>query len=217
MNKTYSILSFFVGLMLVSMLFTGCTEKKTEEGPPSLSSFDSVKAQFHVNAFFEKNLTNGSIEPLEEMNWGHQFFTYSKSSINGSIHNEWNENVYSATWNYYLLNNLTKKEGNMTIAFDENGSSIIELKIFETSIDQDGKTMIFEIKAENISKNQNVSTQNYNTYTIQKNNTCSHITDINYTEIIPPYHPTLDPGTMSLIDVECNNSSSFIVTIFQYE
>jgi hypothetical protein len=217
MNKTYNMLSFLVALMLFSTLFSGCTDKENENGPPALSSFDSVKAQFHVSASFEKNLTNGSIDSREGINWGHQFFSYSKSAINGSIHHDWNENVYSATWNYYYLNNLTKKEGNMTIIFDENGSSIIELKIFETSTDEEGKTTIFEVKAEDIPKNQNVSTQEYKTYTIQKNNTCSHITDINYTEIVPTYHQTLNPGTESLIDFQCDNSSSFIVTIFKYE
>ena len=206
-----------ITLCLCIASLSGCMEPKDETESNPIFSLNAIKSQFIFNASLKKMLTDNSTDIINQKNWTRYLFTYSRETINESAKYNWNEQTYTANWNYYILSNLTKKQGNITIIFDENYSSIEKLYANDSFIDTIGKTWNFRISAKDIPLNDTMSSENYKRYILTGNETCLNIISLNYTQTIPSHHQKLTPGTTSLIEYDCNKFSTISISLVQTE
>jgi len=204
-----------IALCLCITSFSGCIESEDETEPNSIFSLNAIKSQFQFNASFQKMFSNSTYNIINERNWTRNLFTYSRDTINESSKFKWDEQIYTANWNYYILDNLTKKQGNITIIFDENYTSITKFYANDSFTDKQGKTWNFRISAKDIPFIENMSSDNYKRYMIQGNETCLKMITLQYTETIPSYHQKLTPGTTSLIKSSCNEFSTISISLVQ--
>jgi len=204
-----------IALCLCITSFSGCIESEDETEPNSIFSLNAIKSQFQFNASFQKMFSNSTYNIINERNWTRNLFTYSRDTINESSKFKWDEQKYTANWNYYILDNLTKKQGNITIIFDENYTSITKFYANDSFTDKQGKTWNFRISAKDIPFIENMSSDNYKRYMIQGNETCLKMITLQYTETIPSYHQKLTPGTTSLIKSSCNEFSTISISLVQ--
>ena len=204
-----------IALCLCITSFSGCIESEDETEPNSIFSLNAIKSQFQFNASFQKMFSNSTYNIINERNWTRNLFTYSRDTINESSKFKWDEQIYTANWNYYILDNLTKKQGNITIIFDENYTSITKFYANDSFTDKQGKTWNFRISAKDIPFLEDMSSDNYKRYMIQGNETCLKMITLQYTETIPSYHQKLTPGTTSLIKSSCNEFSTISISLVQ--
>ena len=206
-----------IAICLCITSFSGCLESNDETESISIYSLNAIKSQFNFNASFQRMLNNSSINISNDEDWTRYLFTYSRDAINESSKYKWTGQVYTANWNYYILSNLTKKQGNITIIFDENFSSIVKLHANDSFIDKGGKTWNFRISAKDLPLIENMSSDNYKRYMLSGNETCSNIILLNFTETIPAHHQKLTPGTTSLIAYDCSDFSTISISLVQSE
>ncbi len=204
-----------IALCLCITSFSGCIESEDETESNSIFSLNAIKSQFQFNASFQKLLSNSTYDIINKWNWTRNLFTYSRDTINESSKFKWDEQKYTANWNYYILDNLTKKQGNISIIFDENYASITKFYANDSFADKQGKTWNFRISAKDIPLIETMSSDNYKRYMIQGNETCLKMITLQFTETIPSYHQKLTPGTTSLIKYSCNEFSIISISFVQ--
>lgn len=204
---------FFIIFVLI-FFSVGCVEINQEVEPFVLSDFNGIRIEFLVNAVVEQLLINDTIPNLIQRDtWGHVFLSYSTVEINGSIDDEWNEHIYTASWDYNYWYDTTRKQGNMTVVFSADASSVVSLHATETLTDEHGKTWTFTFEANDIRLYEPVSTDAFKMYSVLKINACSQIIDIDYIGITPVSHPSPSPGIEQIIDYDCDEYSVLIVSV----
>jgi hypothetical protein len=206
-----------ITLILCITSFSGCLESNDENISNLMFSLNGIKSQFQFNVSFQKILSNNSTNYSNKENWTRYLFTYTRDTINESSKYKWTEQKYTAKWNYYILSNFTKKQGNITIFFDENYTVITKFYANDSFTDKTGKTWSFRISAKDIPLIENMSSDKYKRYMLRGKETCSNMIILNFTEKIPSIHQKLTPGTTSLIDFSCNNYSTISISFVQSE
>ncbi len=195
--------------------FSGCLESNEKTEPNSIFSLNTIKTQYKLNASFQKLLSNGSTNTYNEKSWTQKLLSYSQETVNESSKFKWEDQKYVANWNYYILANLTKKQGNMTIIFNENYTLITKFFANDSFIDNKGKIWNFQISAINIPLTEHMSSENYKRFMLNGNETCMKIITLDFSQEIPSYHQKLTPGTTSLIDFNCNEFSTISISLVQ--
>jgi hypothetical protein len=208
------IVLMFAPLIVFSSLFAGCLDSNSDgnESFP-LSDFHSIKVSLQVDAIFEKNIENDSFTDIYPEKFEHAFFSYSTAEINGSITDKWNDNTYTASWDYNYWYDTTRKQGNMTLVFEKDGSSIVSICAMEKLTDINGRISTIEFASDHVSLYEPVSTDTFKMYSIRGIEVCLTIVDIDYIDIVPQSHPRITPGTETILSYDCDDFSLLTVSV----
>ena len=209
------IITWIILTCLCFASFSGCLDSNEKTEQNSIFSLNAIKSQYTFNASFQELLPNGSTNIFNEKTWTRKLLSYSKETVNESSKFKWEDQKYVATWNYYILANLTKKQGNMTLFFNENYTLITKFFANDSFIDSQGKILNFQISAINIPLAEDMSSENYKRFMLNGNETCMKMTTLDFSQEILSYNQKLTPGTTSLIDYSCNEFSTISISLVQ--